>query len=133
MDLRPGAELLAGPRPRRMPLRKNVAMTTVRVKNGTPVEGQSKCASCTFGHIICGFRESEEMVFCDYSSGFIRIPFKVRECSSYSDRNRPDWEQMEKLAIDIRPELMIRKVKGFCDVDALEDEAEEARQVAKAK
>jgi len=30
------------------------------------------------------------------------VPFKVRECSNYSDKTRPSWEQMEDLAIEIR-------------------------------
>lgn len=31
------------------------------------------------------------------------VPFKVRECSNYSDKARPTWDQMNDLAIEIRP------------------------------
>jgi hypothetical protein len=30
------------------------------------------------------------------------VPFKVRECSNYGDRNKPTWEQMKDLALPIR-------------------------------
>jgi hypothetical protein len=36
----------------------------------------------------------------------------VRECSGYNDKNRPDWDQMEKLAIDVAPISFAKKV-GF--------------------
>lgn len=84
----------------------------VHIKDGTAIERSSKCASCTNAHIIRGFRESEELVFCDYASDLIRIPFKVKECSNYRDRTSPDWEQMEKLAIDVQP-LTSAKPAGF--------------------
>ena len=35
-------------------------MTTIYVKNGTPADSQTKCASCVHAHILRGFRESEE-------------------------------------------------------------------------
>jgi hypothetical protein len=74
------------------------------VKEGTPQESQSKCASCQHAHILRGFRESEEIVYCTITFGPpLVVPFRVSECSSYTDRTRPTWEQMEKLAIDILP------------------------------
>ena len=64
------------------------------------------------------------MVFCDYASDLIRIPFKVKECSNYRDRTSPDWEQMEKLAIDLKPEVSLGKAAGFRLVsDTEQDEA----------
>lgn len=96
----------------------------VHIKDVTAIEGGSKCALCTHAHIIRGFRESEELVFCDYASDLIRIPFKVKECSNYRDRTSPDWEQMEKLAIDLKPEVSLGKPAGFRVArDAEEDEA----------
>lgn len=95
----------------------------VHIKDGTAIEGASKCASCVNAHIIRGYRESEELVFCDYASDLIRIPFKVKECSNYRDRKHPDWEQMEKLAIAVQP-LSSAKAAGFRLIsDAEEDEA----------
>jgi hypothetical protein len=79
-------------------------VTTIYVKNGTPQESQSKCSSCQHAHILRGFRESEEAVYCASRWGkLLVVPFKVYECSSYMDRTRPTWEQMEELAIDILP------------------------------
>ena len=41
------------------------------------------------------------------------VPFKVRDCSNYSDKARPNWEQMKDLAIQIRPTPTLR-LAGFC-------------------
>jgi len=82
--------------------------------------------------MIRGFRESDELVFCNFAYELIRIPFKVRECSNHRDRSRPDWEQMEKLAIDIQP-LSSGKPAGFrlnCDTE--EDEAVAEAEVVSA-
>ena len=89
-------------------------MTAIYVKNGTPTDAQSKCASCMHAHILRGFRESEELVYCNVTYGpALVVPFKVYECSSYLDRTRPTWKQMEELAIDILP-LTSSKPAGFC-------------------
>lgn len=89
-------------------------MTTIYVKNGTPLEAQSKCASCVHAHILRGFRESEEVVYCTFAyDRLLLVPFKVYQCSSYTDRQRPTWKQMKDLAIDILP-LSSGKTAGFC-------------------
>lgn len=98
----------------------------VHIKDGTAIEGETKCASCTHVHMVRGFRESDELVFCNFAYELIRIPFKVRDCSNHRDRNRPDWEQMEKLAIDVQP-LTSAKSAGF---RLLRDEEEEDEVVA---
>ena len=88
-------------------------MATIYVKNGTPVEASSKCESCVHAHIMRGYRESEEAVYCTIPYGPpLRVPFKVYECSNHADRNRPSWKQMEDLAIDIQP-LSSAKHAGF--------------------
>ena len=102
-------------------------MATIYVKNGTPLDAQSKCESCLHAHIMRGFRESEEMVYCTVAYGPpLRVPFKVYECSSHLDRNRPTWKQMEDLAIEIQP-LSSAKPAGFRRGanDKADDEAEE--------
>ncbi len=103
-------------------------MTTIYVKNGTPMETQSKCASCTHAHIVRGYRESEELAYCTVAYGPpLVVPFKIYQCTSYTDRSRPTWKQMEDLAIDILP-LSSAKPAGFRkheDRDsAIEDEEE---------
>jgi hypothetical protein len=88
-------------------------VTTIFVKNGTPVGEQSKCASCNHAHILQGFRESEEIVYCAFVLDRpFQVPFKVRECSNYADKHRPTWEQMQDLAIEISP-ISSAKPAGF--------------------
>jgi hypothetical protein len=56
-------------------------MVKVTVKGGTPEGCESLCRSCTRGHIITGFRASEEEVF--FRTFYIEreIHFPVRECT----------------------------------------------------
>jgi hypothetical protein len=97
-------------------------VTPIFVKNGTPVGEQSKCASCTHAHILRGFRESEEIVYCTFSfRQLLVVPFKVRECSNHSDKTRPTWEQMEDLAIQILP-TSFAKPAGFRQQDERDSE-----------
>ena len=56
------------------------------------------------GQILRGFRESEEMVYCNAGYGPpMIVPFRVYQCTSHMDRTRPTWKQMEDLAIDVLP------------------------------
>lgn len=96
----------------------------LHVKNGTPIGSQSRCASCEHSHILRGHRESEEVTYC-YHASLMVVPFKVRECSNYSDKTRPSWEQMEELAIEVRPAPTF-KPAGFRIGDGSESEAEVA-------
>lgn len=58
-----------------------------------------------------GFRESEELIFCNY--GNLRlVPFPVKDCTDYTNRTLPTWEQMEKLALDVKS-APNNRVKGF--------------------
>ena len=52
------------------------------------------------------------------------VPFKIRECSNYSDKTRPSWEQMEELAIEIRATPTLKSA-GF------RTESEPKRELAK--
>jgi hypothetical protein len=88
-------------------------MGTIHVKNGTPVGNQHLCKSCAWGQYTTGYRESELLVFCTNSNPTFRVPFRVHECSEYSDRHKPDWDEMEKLAIKIQPLRMSKKMRGF--------------------
>lgn len=84
---------------------ERLAMSKINVKNGTPLGCRSLCSTCDHAHVVNGYRESEMLVFCNYVyEQAILVPFKVRECSSYRDKNKPDWEQMEKFAIVLDPE-----------------------------
>ncbi len=76
-------------------------------KSGTAGEGESLCCRCQHGHRQRGFRESEEAVFCTYVWDCLRaVPFKVAECSDFSERNMPSKWEMEEIAllIDATPD-----------------------------
>ena len=104
-------------------------MTTIYVKNGTPTDGQSKCASCVHVHMVRGFRESEEIVLCTYNWGHpLTVPFKVYECSNHHDKNRPTWRQMEDLAINVMPKSSMKHAGFRLDIDEDEDEEEDEDQ-----
>lgn len=75
-------------------------MSKLNVKNGTPVGNEHKCGNCTHGQFITGYRESHLLVICTNVHPNRIIPFPVYECTEFWDRNRPEWEQMEKLALD---------------------------------
>ena len=112
-----------------MPIRKQFAVP-VYVKNGTAVGSQSQCAKCEHAHILRGYRESEELTYCNFPTDLILVPFKVRDCSNYSDKTRPTWEQMQDLAIEIRP-VSFAKPAGFNKKSEPESEVAEEEAVAR--
>lgn len=105
-------------------------MSAVYIRNGTPVGTQSVCGTCEYAQIMRGFRESEEIVYCTYANPTILVPFPLRECTNHADKNRPSWEQMEKLAIELRPSGSLKPVgfnrssAGFVTEPDVEDEDE---------
>jgi hypothetical protein len=72
---------------------------------------ESLCRACYWAHIQKGFRESEEAVYCCFSR-FRAVPFKVADCTDFSNKNVPTREQMEKIALII-PAKPARKASGF--------------------
>jgi hypothetical protein len=72
------------------------------------------CHACYWSHIQKGFRESEEAVFCCFSK-FRPVPFKVADCTDFSNKNVPTREQMENIALVI-PTKTARKPSGFAGV-----------------
>ena len=81
------------------------------VKGGTPVGSASLCRTCTSAQIMTGYRESELLTICDNVHPNIVVPFNIYECTGYYDKNRPSWDEMKKLAIDVIPGTM--KPVGF--------------------
>jgi len=71
------------------------------VKGGTPIGSASLCSTCSYAHSMTGYRESESITICTEVHPNIVIPFKIYECTGYYDKNRPNWEQMQKLAIHV--------------------------------
>jgi hypothetical protein len=88
-------------------------MGKLNVKNGTPVGNFHLCKNCDWSQYTTGYRESDVLVFCTNTSPSFRVPFTVHECSQFQDKSKPDWEQMEKLAIQIHPLRVSKKTKGF--------------------
>jgi hypothetical protein len=75
----------------------------VNVKNGTPMHGPSLCETCVRAHIAKGYRESEVLVICGYTSPEHRVTFSVSDCSSYVDKNRQTLYEMGKIAWTVAP------------------------------
>jgi hypothetical protein len=110
-------------------------MSKLNIKNGTPVGSVNLCDSCSWGQCITCYRESDRLVICNKVTPDMVIPFTVLECTSYIDKFRPDWDQMQKLAIDIQPVRISSRTAGFSALtdargtqttdkdDDLEDEA----------
>ena len=108
-------------------------MGMVRVKNGTPVGNEHLCKRCSWGQFVTGYRESDLLVICTNATPNFRVPFPVYECSEFSDRHKPTWDQMSKLAIEVDPLRVSAKTRGFYTVNKVEpirvddDEDEAAR------
>jgi hypothetical protein len=83
-------------------LRKEKVMVTIRIKGGTPEGCESLCRTCTRGHIITGFRVTEEETFCRFFFIEREIRFPVRECTFYEDKRLASKEDMEEIAWRLR-------------------------------
>lgn len=77
-------------------------MVTIKVKAGIPEGCESLCRTCTRGHIITGFRATEEEVFCRTFYIEREIRFPVRECTFYEDKRLASKEDMEEIAWKLR-------------------------------
>jgi len=113
-------------------------MAKLNVKNGTPVGSENLCKRCAWGHCVTGYRESDLLVICTHVDPNFRVPFTVMDCSEFSDRHRPNWEQMEKLAITVEPTRVSTRVAGFTAATKVQpirrdDEDEDAGEVARIR
>jgi hypothetical protein len=102
---------------------------TVKVKNGTLIEGESLCRTCRNAHIQKGFRESEEAIFCSWTTPLRAVPFKVADCTDYANKLVPYRWELEKMALLInldpkRKPFGFREGTGFAAIDD-DDEGEE--------
>ena len=112
-------------------------MGKLNIKNGTPVGDRHLCQSCSWGQFVVGYRESDMLAICTNTSPNMVLPFTVYECTNYADKHKPDWNQMEKLAIDIQPVRVSAKTRGFSvpaasgpTNEAVEEEGEEEAALA---
>ena len=107
-------------------------MGKLNVKDGTPVGSQHLCKSCSWCQYTTGYRESDVIVICCNVSPNLRVPFPVHDCSDYADKHKPSYDQMTKLAIEVRPSRVLRATPGFATTDVcrkvaaeVEDEEED--------
>jgi len=75
-------------------------MGKLKLKNGTPGGNAHLCRNCSHGQFTVGYRESDVLVICTNPSPARLVPFPVRECTEFWDRNRPGYGEMTKLALD---------------------------------
>lgn len=110
-------------------------MNKVNVKNGTPVGREHLCKRCTMGQFMTGYRDSDVLVICTNANPNFAVPFPVHECSAFSDKHRPTFDQMNRLAIAVNSVRLSARTRGFqtvtrvqpLRVDEDEDEAARAR------
>lgn len=111
-------------------LESKTAMSKGYVKGGTPIGSESLCRTCSNAQVMTGYRESEMVTMCDGVHPNIVVPFRIYECTRYHDKNKPTWQQMQKLAIRVsadKPKPFGFKVgAGFAQTTAnvVEDEDE---------
>lgn len=98
-------------------------MQTIVMKKAALGIEESLCRACYWAHIQKGFRESEEAVFCCFSK-FRPVPFKVADCTDFSNKTVPTREQMERIALII-PTKPARKLAGFPGIGFGNDEDED--------
>ncbi len=55
----------------------------------SPDAATGLCRTCTWGTVRRGFRPAEAEVFCRLVGPCARVPYAVRECTSYIDRRAP--------------------------------------------
>ena len=73
-------------------------MVKIRIKGGTPEDGTSLCGTCSYGLVRRGYSAAKEEILCRATRPTERVPFRVRECSEYTDRRLPSLYSMEKIA-----------------------------------
>lgn len=105
-------------------------MGKLNVKNGTPMGNAHLCLRCSWAQAMTGYRESDRLVVCNKTSPDMVVPFVMLDCTGFDDKHRPDWDQMEKLAIKVPVRPVSARTKGFATVTkarpAADDEDEEA-------
>jgi hypothetical protein len=95
-------------------------MGKLNVKNGTPTGNEHLCRRCNWGQCMTGYRESDFVVICTNTNPNFKVPFTMLDCTEFNDRNRPDWDQMEKLALQIAPTRTWSRTAGFSTVTTVQ-------------
>lgn len=101
-------------------------MVKVIVRTAIPEGCDTLCRSCTHGHIITGFRATEEEVFCRTFYIEREIRFPVRECTFYEDKRLATKEDMVEIAWHLRTPSKPSREMGFVGSDLAESSSVEA-------
>jgi hypothetical protein len=88
-------------------------MGKLKIKDGTPVGNDNLCTRCKWGQCMTGYRESDRLVLCTNTYQNLVVPFTVLDCTNFSDKHRPDWKQMQQLAIRVGSVRVSKKTTGF--------------------
>ena len=100
----------------------------IYVKNGTPLDRPSLCETCSMAFIARGYGETEVVVVCQATDPDIWIRFQVRECTEYSDKTKPAFWQMEKIAL-VLDRVALKRDAGFVRRDVDEDKENQVELV----
>jgi len=100
----------------------------IYVRNGTPIDGPSLCETCSYGHLIRGYRQGEEIAVCEATSPVLHLTFRVRECTGYLDKTRQTLYDMEKIAWTLAPRGSKRRA-GFLPPPQIMHEEQETELI----
>ena len=89
-------------------------MSLLTGKKATPLSNPHLCRNCAWGQFMTGYRDSDRLAICTNTSPNMVVPFAMLECTSFSDKNRPDYEQMKRLAIDDSTRTHHLQGRGLC-------------------
>ncbi len=82
-------------------------------KKSTALSNPHLCRNCTWGQFMTGYRDAERLAVCKNTSPSMVIPFTMLECSSFSDRNRPDFTPAETPPAGAGPGGLTRRQADF--------------------
>jgi len=90
------------------------------------MHGSSLCESCSRAHVAKGFGSTEVIVICDALYRDHPVPFPIRQCTHFLDKNRRDLEEMEEIAWILHTPGAKRKTGFTADaqIDAVGEQIE---------
>ena len=100
----------------------------VYIRNGTPLDGPSLCETCSLAYLTRGYRQGEEIVVCRAVEPALRLSFRVRECSLYTDKARQTLWEMERIAWTLAPRGSKRQA-GFLPPGQVMQEQQETELI----
>jgi hypothetical protein len=68
----------------------------LKIHNGTRSDAIHLCRTCRQATFAKGAGESQEIIKCAAFNAFVRL--RIFECSSYLDRTKPTFYEMEQIA-----------------------------------